>query len=144
MSNNAIEFAALPNKSYKLKETTINHKVNKLGEKPTTAFIVTLIGGILWLLLGVALAAKMMVLVSGMDPNTNLMFGAYFIIFALLTILGAVMMYSKPSSAHTWGIIIVVLSIIGGVNIITLIGGSMAMRWKPREAPMPPPPPPPP
>lgn len=118
--------------------------MNLLREKPTTAFIVTLIGAICWLLLGVALIMAPTGLISGMDPNTGVILGAYFTIFAILTILGAVMLYSKPSSTHTWGIIIVVLSIIGGVNIITLIGGIMAMRWKPSGAPLSPPPPPPP
>ena len=115
-----------------------------MAEKPTTAFIVTLIGGILEILLGVALAARLMVLVSGMDPNTNVMIGAYFIVLGLIMILGAVMMYNKPSSAHTWGIIIVILSIIAGLNIITLIGGMLAIKWKPSTVTPPPPPPPPP
>lgn len=115
-----------------------------MAEKPTTAFIVTLIGGIVLLLLGVALVASPTGLISGMDPNTGVMLGAYFTIFAILTILGAVMLYSKPSSAHTWGTIIVVLSIIGGLNIITLIGGILARRWKPSGGATPPPPPPPP
>ena len=115
-----------------------------MGEKPTTAFIVTLIGGIGQLLLGVVLAAQLTVLVSGMDPNINVIFGVYFAIFALMTILGAIMMYIKPSSARTWGIIVVVLSILSGLNIISLIGGTKAMKWKPSGAqPLPPPPPPP-
>jgi peptidoglycan/LPS O-acetylase OafA/YrhL len=113
-----------------------------LGGKPTTAFIVTLIGAILWLLLGVALIVSPTGLITGMDPNTGVMLGAYLTIFAILTILGAAMLYSKPSSAHTWGTIIVVLSIIGGLNIIALIGGISARRWKPRGAAPPPPPPP--
>jgi uncharacterized membrane protein len=110
-----------------------------LAEKPTTAFVVSLIGGILEILLGIAVAARWTVLVPGMDVT----FGAYFIILGLIMILGAVMMYNKPSSAHTWGIIIVVLSIISGLNIITLIGGILALRWKPSGATPPPPPPPP-
>lgn len=118
--------------------------MNLLGEKPTTAFVVSLIGGILQLLLGVALAARQIVLVSGIDPNTNVMFGAYLIIFAIITILGAVMMYINPSSAHTWGIIVMVVSIISGLNIISLIGGNLARKWKPSTVTLPPPPPPPP
>lgn len=111
-----------------------------MGEKPTTAFALSLIGGILQLLLGIAIAAGWVLLLGG---TMDTIFGAYWIILSLITILGAVMIYNKPSSAHTWGIIIVVLSILSGLNIITLIGGVMAMRWKPSSAPSPPPPPPP-
>jgi hypothetical protein len=112
-----------------------------LGEKPTTAFALSLIGGILQLLLGIVIAAGWAVLISRGMIDT--IFGAFWIVLSLITIIGAVMMYNKPSSARTWGIIIVVLSIISGLNILTLIGGIMAMRWKPTGAPPPPPPPPP-
>lgn len=114
--------------------------MNWLGEKPTTAFALSLIGGILSLILGIAVAARWW---SLFFTDMDVILGAVWIIVALLTILGAVMMYNKPSSAHTWGIIIVVLSIISGVNIITLIGGVLALRWKPSGATPPPPPPPP-
>lgn len=110
-----------------------------MGEKPTTAFIVTLIGGIAQLILGVLLAARWGLLFG---TDIDVIFGVYLIILAIITMLVAVMMHIKPSSARTWGIIVVVVSIISGLNIITIIGGTKAMKWKPSGAqPLPPPPP---
>lgn len=111
-----------------------------MAEKPTTAFVISLVGGILQLLLGIAVAGRWYPMFG---TESDVIFGAYLIILAVITILAALMMYNKPSSAHTWGTIIIVLSIITGLNIITLIGGVLARRWKTSEA-LPPPPPPPP
>jgi hypothetical protein len=70
-------------------------------------------------------------------------FGFYWIILGLIIILGAVLMYSNPSSTHTWSILILVLSIISGLNIFALIGGILGIVWKGGKQGAPPPPAPP-
>jgi len=113
--------------------------VNCLGEKPTAAFALSLIGGILGLLGGIVIAAFFAAwswLIGFLGLGA--MFGVYFIVIGLVTIIGAVMMYNNPSSTHTWGIVILILSIISA-NIFGLIGGIMALVWKPSGGAPPPP-----
>ena len=111
--------------------------MNCLGEKPTAAFVLSLIGGILWLLFGLAVAA-IGGLVTWFIGGIGAIFGVYFIIMGLIVTIGAVMMYNTPSSAHTWGIVILILSIISA-NIFGLIGGILALIWKPSGGAPPPP-----
>jgi ABC-type transport system involved in multi-copper enzyme maturation permease subunit len=66
-------------------------------------------------------------------------FGFYWIILGLIIILGAVLMYSNPSSTHTWSIVILVLLIISGLNIFALIGGILGSVWKGGKQGAPPP-----
>jgi hypothetical protein len=117
-------------------------------ERPTGAFVLTLIGGILQLVLGIVIVGGWYALVG---QGWDMAFGAYWTALAAITMLGASMMYSRPSSVRTWGTIIIVLSIVSGINLLTLIGGILARRWAPSGAakpgvvatPPPPPPPPP-
>jgi hypothetical protein len=113
-------------------------------EKPTAAFALSLIGGILQLLLGIVVAA-VFAAVGFLTFGAGWVFsilGGYELVIGLITIIGAVMMYNNPSSAHTWGIVILILSIISMLNIFSLIGGILGIIWKP-HAPVAPPPAPP-
>ena len=97
-----------------------------MGEKPTAAFLLSLIGGVF------------------------LLFGGFFAIFGIIIIIGAIFMYTQPESAKSWGIVVLILGIISLMPIVTvfggllsLIGGILAIVWKPsapRAAPPPPPP----
>jgi hypothetical protein len=110
-----------------------------MEEKPTAAFALSLIGGILWVLGGIAIAVA-----TGWIPFVGafgVAFGAYVLVLGLIVLLGAIMMYNNPSSTHTWGIVILILSIISG-NIFGLIGGILALVWKPEKSGAAPPPPP--
>jgi hypothetical protein len=127
-------------------------------QKPYAAFILTLVGGTLiftnglvfilasrvvsrmleyvintrGLSLGIVLAANQMLLSFSV---VELVLGA-FIIFASL------MIYYKPTSSAGWGAVVLVLSIlsmfVGGGFFIGLIlgviGGSLAIAWRPRDA----------
>lgn len=118
-----------------------------MAEKPTAAFVLSLLGGIFVLIPGILLA----ILGTFIGFFT---FGAGFVlyifpIFGLIIIIGSILMYSNPKSAKTWGIIVLILGIISFIGLITalggllaLIGGILAIVWKP-STPMNAPPPPP-
>jgi hypothetical protein len=106
-------------------------KVEKIEGKPTAAFVLSLIGGILTIFGGITILSSIGIVG---------IFSAYGIILGLIITLGSVLMYKNPSSTHMWGIVILILSIISGLNIIALIGGILAIFWKPRrQGPLPPP-----
>lgn len=108
-----------------------------MSEKPTNAFIFGILGGLLvvlgsllWFVIGTILAFF-----------TSIGFLLYaFLIFGIIIILGALMMNSNPKSAHTWGIIILILGILSLFGITTTIGGilslvagALALSWNPRR-----------
>ncbi len=107
-----------------------------MEEKPVAAFVLSLIGGIFVLLGGIGLA-----IVGAVIALFTLGVGAIlgtFAIFGIIIIIGAIMMYTTPSSAKTWGILVLILGIISIFGIITafggllsIIGGILAMLWKP-------------
>lgn len=114
-----------------------------MTEKPTTAFILSLIGGIFILIGGLALGA----LGSFIAIFT---FGAglvlwIFAVFGIIIIIGAVMLNNNPGLAKTWGIVILILGVISLIGVVTalggilsIIGGALAIAWKPRERVAPP------
>ncbi len=79
-----------------------------MADKPTAAFVLSLIGGIFILLGGVALAIGFSFLLGGVGAIIGII-GA---IMGLIVLLGGVMLYQKPQSHTMWGVIILVLSII--------------------------------
>jgi MFS family permease len=99
-------------------------------EKPTAAFILSLIGGIIGLV-----ATLYLTLVYASTPWY---FGSLFpvLVFwigscSLIVIIGAIMMYMHPEDSKKWGIIVLIFSIIGLGSILGLIGGVLAIVWKP-------------
>jgi hypothetical protein len=118
-----------------------------MEDKPTAAFIVSLIGGILVLLGGLVLA-----LIGTVIAFITFGFGLIlwiFVIFGVLIIIGALAMNSNPGSAKTWGIVILILGVIslfGGITavggLLAIIGGILALVWKPSAPATAPPPPP--
>src|SRR6184192_3649584 len=119
-----------------------------MAEKPTAAFVLSLIGGI-FILLGaivvMALASVIgsLMLIGGGDPNLAYLYGAVGLIFAILVLVGAVMLWMKPQQHVAAGVIILLFSLFsiisGGGFIIGLIlgivGGILGIVWKP-PAPM--------
>ena len=71
------------------------------------------------------------------------MFGILGVVFGAIIIISAIMLHSKPHEHATWGILIVlfsVLSIFGGAMggfgiglVLGLIGGVLAITWKPTQ-----------
>ena len=116
-----------------------------MEEKPTAAFALSLIGGILELLGGIA-ATVIFAAVTSSSGGVGAIIGVCYMILGLTITLGSILMYIDPSSTHAWGSVIFVSSVISVLNIVALIGGYLAIVWKPRQqgVPLPPPPPPPP
>lgn len=135
------------------------------NESPTAAWILSLIGGILGLILSafglMGALATMMTAAStishgyGMEGEVMNIFGltggvmiavcGWFVIAHLIIIIGAFKIKSgEPSSVRTGGILVLIFSILGGLNILALIGGILALVWKPPASARQPAPPPPP
>jgi hypothetical protein len=118
-----------------------------MEEKPTAAFVLSLIGGI-FVLLGGILLAIVGAIVAFFTYGAGLILGI-FTIFGIIIIVGSIMMYNQPASTKTWGIIILILGIISIIGVVTaiggilaMIGGIMAIVWKPSAQATAPPVPP--
>jgi len=130
-------------------------------EKPSTAFILSLIAGILIVVGGVVGSVFMGMMGSWYGGWSGMMgpgmmefpwwgfgmaFGITGLVIGIIVILSAIMLDSRPKEHKTWGIIILVfsiLSIIGGMGgfgiglILGIIGGALAISWQP-SPPIPP------
>ncbi|MEM3565622.1 MAG: hypothetical protein QXK47_02120 [Candidatus Bathyarchaeia archaeon] len=132
-----------------------------LGEKPTAAFALSLVGAIFMILGGLvsailaSIAGGFLSIVPGMEwlGGALLIFGILGLIFGILVLVGAVMINSgERDKVRTGSIIVLIFSILnlifgsGGFFIgfiLGLIGGILGLIWKPgarAEAPPPPPP----
>src|SRR2546430_12411885 len=108
-----------------------------MAEKPTAAFVLSLIGGI-FILLGaivvMALASVIgsLMLIGGGDPNLAYLYGAGGLIFAILVLVGAGMLWMKPQQHVMWGVVVLLFSLFSIITtrgvliglISGLIGGS--------------------
>lgn len=109
-----------------------------MADKPTAAFVLSLIGGIFMLLGGVALTIGFSFLFGGVGAVV----GIIGVIMGLIVLLGAVMLYQKPQSHTMWGVIILILSIIalpaawgfGIGSLLAFIGAILALVYKPSAA----------
>ncbi len=122
-----------------------------MAEKPTAAFVLSLIGGIFILLVG-ALIAAVFATLGGLLGGFGLgnfglgmaLLGTIGLIVGLIIIIAAAMLYMKPQQHVIWGVLILILSIVsipfafGGFIIgfiLALIGGILGIVFKP-QAPM--------
>jgi len=131
-----------------------------ISEKPTAAFILSLLGGIFILLGGIfpaVIGAYCGAFTSMLEPIVpgaawlgalTFIFMALGVIFGIIVIVGSIMIYQAvPSRVKVGSILVIVFSIIslfvaGGGGffvglILGLIGGILGLVWKP---PAPPPP----
>ena len=127
-----------------------------MGDKPTAAMVLSLIGGLFVIFGGAALAfvgsliGSLNVTGAGSASSTALALGIVGVVMGLIMVVGGFMMYSKPTSTKMWGVIVLILAIISWVTaiggffigfLLGLIGGILALTFKPSMAPgaMPPP-----
>ncbi len=82
-----------------------------LEEKPTAAFVLSLIGGI-FIILGGIWVAVLAAALTFFWGGIGVVVGLVGVVFGVLVVLGAVMMYSNPRQHTTWGVIVLVFSII--------------------------------
>lgn len=118
-------------------------------EKPTTAYALSLIAGILMLVNGALIAGVpgLLAAIPGTSTIPEFVFGIIWavsiviLVFGVIVLLSAVMLYRNPKSKTTWGVLILlfsILSILGGGGflvgtILGIIGGALALAWKPKE-----------
>jgi len=114
------------------------------SDKPTAAFIISLIAGIINILSGLLLAPYESYSGYGMmsgyyEMMKQVRFGVFEIAFGVLVIVSAVMLRKRPTEHATWGVLIILFSIfsagaltgVGNGFILGLIGGILAIIWKP-------------
>jgi len=129
-------------------------------EKPTTAFIISLVAGVFIILgggvmsmLGYGFMGMMGRYYGGygsmMGPGFGMMgfafgmLGILGLVFGVIVIISALMLNSKPQEHTTWGTLILIFSVLsifgsamGGFGIgliLGIIGGILAITWKPTE-----------
>jgi hypothetical protein len=127
-------------------------------DRPTTAFIISLVAGIFIILGGSMMSLLgygfmgMMGRYGGfggmMGPGFGMMgfafgmMGILGLVFGVIVIISANMLNSKPNEHSTWGTLILIFSVLsifgsaGGLGvglILGIIGGILAITWKPTE-----------
>jgi len=112
-------------------------------QKPVAAFVLSLIGGIISLIASLVIFWIALVYSSippwyrgGMDVIFAV-FGGWLLVAAIVVIVGSITIYQHPEKCKNWGIIILVFSILGGGGILGIIGGVLAIVWKPTLIPPP-------
>jgi len=118
------------------------------SEKPTKAFTLSLIAGILIVCNAVAVGVAatwfpwIFPTLPGSADNAAVPFAnitAIGLICGALVLWGAIMLHLKPVNKKEWGIIVMVFSIPSVVTgggfiigfILGIIGGARALKWKP-------------
>ena len=128
-------------------------------ERPTAAFILSLVAGV-FIILGGGMTSLFGYGFMGMmgrngswggmmGPGFGMMgfafgmMGFLGLIFGVIVIISALMLNSKPQEHTTWGTLILIFSVIsifgsamGGFGIgliLGIIGGILAITWKPPE-----------
>ncbi len=112
------------------------------GEKPTAAFVLSLIAAIFILLNGVVIAVYGAILFA-FFPGVAVLIAAVGLIFGILVLVGAILLWTNPNMHAAGGILVLLFSIfsliIGGGFILGfilgLVGGILGIVWKP-PAPM--------
>ncbi len=111
-------------------------------EKPTAAFVLSLIAAIFIILNG-ALIAALGAILFAFFPGLGILIAAVGLVFGIVVLVGAIMLWTNPSKHVGAGVIVLLFSIfslvIGGGFILGfilgLIGGILGIVWKP-PAPM--------
>jgi Family of unknown function (DUF6114)/zinc-ribbon domain len=112
-------------------------------EKPTTPMVLSIIGGVFIFLAGLAelwLGSIASSLSFGLIGGSLILFGALGALLGILIIVFAVLLHAQPQHKAIFGVLIIVFSVVsltsffGGFVlgfILALIGGILALTWKP-------------
>jgi hypothetical protein len=90
---------------------------NQIQSKPTAAYYISLIGGILGLIVGLFTILAVI--------------GIWISIASIIIIVASQKLMREPTQHTSWGIIILVFSIITPGNILGIIGGILALVFNP-------------
>ena len=124
------------------------------GDRPVAAALLGLIAGVLMLIGGVAGLVMWAVaspfhygmwgMMGGMMAWWAPMFlGMFFVVVALISgvvvLTASVMLQSRPAQAQTWGLLMLVFSVIGLLgmggfvigSVLGIIAGVLALTWRP-------------
>ena len=133
---------------------------NQVQNKPTAAYVLSLIGGIFGLLISLAFIALGVIAymalspsyyyspyygysgIFGLDYAILIGLGAWMLITSILIIVFASKLKANPMEHSKWGALIIVFSIIGLGGLFGIIGGILALVYKPVIAGAPQQPPP--
>jgi hypothetical protein len=111
-------------------------------ERPTVAFGLTLAGGIIIILAGLAVMAVGAILTFFIGGIAGI-FGLVGVVWGVLIVICASMLRSRPQQHVELGVAIIVLSLLSWVGsfggfflgfLLALVGGIMALVWKPSFA----------
>ena len=123
----------------------------QVQNKPTAAYAVSLVGGILGLLGGLGITVYGILIyiayaeyigyyggyyddytgLFGLGGFTLIGVGVWVLITSILIIVFARKLNAYPMEHSKWGALILVFSLIGAFNFIALIGGILALVYKP-------------
>jgi hypothetical protein len=134
------------------------------SERPSVPFAISLIAGVIILLGGItttiwassgmpgwgSMMGSMMGgyqgIMGGMGFGSGMFFGMSIIgvVSGLLVLVGAMMLYNRPRDASTWGLVVLVFSVLsllgmGGFfigTVLGIVGGLLALIWKPAVVPV--------
>jgi hypothetical protein len=124
------------------------YQQNQVQNKPTAAYILSLIGGIIGLLASLALILLGALAYIGLSSFTDyygdytygslgwgwtlyIGLGAWMLITSILIIVFASKLKANPLEHSKWGALILIFSIIGVGGLLGLIGGILALVYKP-------------
>lgn len=126
----------------------------QVQDKPTAAYILSIVGGILWmvasvffLIYGIWISTLFASISSTSTAYTGffgwtwtimLGIGIWMLTSAILVIVFAAKLNQKPMAHSKWGALILAFSIIGGINLLALIGGILAITYNPTPQYIPP------
>lgn len=111
----------------------------QIQEKPTAAFVLSLLGGIIGILASLFFIGFALTLTQGSPYDVISNF--YYILFGLgiwclttcaVIIYSSAKLNSRPIEHSKWGTIIIIFSIIGVGGLFGLIGGILALTYKPQ------------
>jgi len=129
--------------------TIVNPMMGK-EEKPTAAFILTLIAGIADLMIMFFIYAVLQA-IGGISSGLAIIpFTLLFLVFglpllsAIAKITLACGLYAKPAGHKRYGVLIIVFSFLSCLAgfigfILGIVGGALAIAWKPTQVSRPPP-----
>ncbi len=121
-------------------------------ERPYAAFVLSLVGGVLILVVGLlgltvlgwpmwgwwGMGMMGRGMMWGWMPGFLLAFSAVGLVSVAAVVTAAYMLYNKPSQAQTWGTIILVFAVVsilsaGGFIVgalLAILGGLLALTWR--------------